>query len=57
MINDRDVELSKIADLLHDAKRRAQTMQADLLAYIIQCALDEAADIEKGVIELPQKPS
>lgn len=54
-MTNRDAELSKVVDLLNDAKRRAQALNADLLVYLIQCAIEEASDIAKGVVKLPDQ--
>jgi hypothetical protein len=55
MIN-HDAELSKILDLMREAKRRAHELDADMLEYLIGAAIDEAGDIVKGIVKLPRSP-
>lgn len=52
MTINRDAELSKIADQLREAKERAESLKAELLVYLIQCAIDEAADVASGKVPL-----
>jgi hypothetical protein len=54
-MTNRDADLSKIMDLLQETKQRAQTMRAYMLVYLIQCAIEEASDISKGVVKLPRQ--
>ena len=52
MTINQNAELSKIANQLLEAKERAQSLKAELLVYLIQCAIDEAADIASAKVPL-----